>query len=89
MIRSGLDSGTARVEKNPDLKKKKNRIFLFKSDFFYLIFLKYGIHNVIKYFIIRLSGVNTATQVCALYLCFCVKKHKTLLISMLVNNYLC
>ena len=47
--------------------KIKNRIFLFNSDFFiYLIFLKSGIHNVIKYFTIRLSGVNTATQVCAL-----------------------
>ena len=32
----------------------------------YLIFFKSGIHNVIKYFTIRLSGVNTATQVCAL-----------------------
>ena len=31
-----------------------------------MIFLKSGIHNVIKYFTIRLSGVNTATQVCAL-----------------------
>ena len=28
--------------------------------------MKSGIHNVIKYFTIRLSGVNTATQVCAL-----------------------
>ena len=39
-----------------------------KSDFFYLnrIFFKSGIHNVIKYFTIRLSGVNTATQVCTL-----------------------
>ena len=34
--------------------------------FIYLIFFKSGIHNVIKYFTIRLSGVNTATQVCAL-----------------------
>ena len=32
-----------------------------------LIFFKSGIHNVIKYFTIRLSGVNTATQVCALF----------------------
>ena len=38
-----------------------------KSDcFIYLIFLKSGIHNIIKYFTIRLSGINTATQVCAL-----------------------
>ena len=46
-------------------------IFLFKSDFYlfdfsiYLIFFKSGIH-VIKYLTIRLSVVNTATQVCAL-----------------------
>ena len=40
--------------------------FLFQSDFFYLFdFFKSGIHNVIKYLTIRLSGVNTATQVCA------------------------
>ena len=38
-----------------------NQIF-----FIYLIFLKSGIHNVIKYLTIRLFGVNTATQVCAL-----------------------
>ena len=31
-----------------------------------MIFLKSGIHNVIKYLTIRLSGVNTTTQVCAL-----------------------
>ena len=48
-------------------KNKKIRYFFFKSDFFFfLIFFKSGIHNVIKYFTIRLSGVNTATQVCAL-----------------------
>ena len=29
-------------------------------------FFKSAIHNVIKYLNIRLSGVNTATQVCAL-----------------------
>ena len=34
--------------------------------FIYWIFLKSGIHNVIKYLTIRLFGVNTATQVCAL-----------------------
>ena len=45
----------------------KRSIFLFKSDFVnYLIFFKSGIQNVIKYLTIRLSGVNTATQVCAL-----------------------
>ena len=49
----------SRVEKNHDLKKN--------------FFLKSGIHNVIKYFSIRLSGVNTATQVCAL--CAFVLKH--------------
>ena len=53
-----------RVEKK---KKKINRIFLFKSDFFiYLIFLKSGIHIVIKYLTIRPSGVSTAKQVCTL-----------------------
>ena len=45
-------------------------IFFFKKklDLFDLnrIFFKSGIHNVIKYFTIRLSGVNIATQVCAL-----------------------
>ena len=47
---------------------KKIMIFLFRSDFFiYLIFFKSGIHNVIKYLTIKLSGVNTATQVCAIY----------------------
>ena len=45
---------------------KKNHDFLFKSDFFFFFFFKSGIHNVIKYLTIRLSGVNTATQVCAL-----------------------
>ena len=61
-----------RVEKNHDLKKKSNlfdlnRIFFIYLIFFiHLIFLKSGIHNVIKYFTIRLSGVNTATQVCPL-----------------------
>ena len=66
------DWEAARVEKNHDFfLNKKNLIFLCKSDFFYLffiylIFFKSGIHNVIKYFTIRLSGVNTATQVCAL-----------------------
>ena len=61
---------TTRFEKNNDFfLNKKIRFFLFKSDFFnlfyffiYLIFLKSGIHNVIKYFTIRLSGVSTATQ---------------------------
>ena len=53
---------SSRVEKNHDLKKN---IYLF--DFLiYLIFWKPGIHHVIKYLTIRLSGVNTATQVCAL-----------------------
>ena len=33
-----------------------------------------NIHNVIKYFTIRLSGVNTATQVCTL--CAFVLKNK-------------
>ena len=33
----------------------------------YLIVLKSGIHNVIKYFTFMLSGVNTATQVCVFY----------------------
>ena len=42
-----------RVEKNNDYL---NRIF-----FIYLIFFKSGIHNVIKYLTIGLSGVNTAT----------------------------
>ena len=46
-------------------KSKKSDLFDLKSDFF-LFFFKSGIHNVIKYFTIRLSGVNTATQVCAL-----------------------
>ena len=32
----------------------------------FFIFFKSGIHNVIKYLTIRLSGVNTATQVYAL-----------------------
>ena len=44
-----------------------NRIlFIYLNFFIYLIFFKSGIHNVIKYLTIRLSGVNTATQVCAL-----------------------
>ena len=56
---------------------KKNHDFLFQSDFFiFFIFLKSGIH-VIKYFTIRLSGVNTATQVCALC-AFVLKKHTKL-----------
>ena len=59
--------GTSRVEKNNDFfLNQKNRIFLFKSDFFVYLFFKSGIHNVIKYLTIRLSGVNTATQVCTL-----------------------
>ena len=46
---------------------EKIMIFFLKSDFFiYLIFLKSGIHYVIKYLTIRLLGVNTATQVCTL-----------------------
>ena len=63
-----------RFEKNHDLKKKKknrffylNRIFLIYLIFYLFdFFFKSGTHNVIKYFTIRLSGVNTATQVCAL-----------------------
>ena len=43
-----------------------------------------NIHNAIKYLTIRLSGDNAAT-LCA----FVLKTYKTLLISMLVNNYLC
>ena len=56
-----------RVEKNHDFfLNQKNLIFYLNWIFvIYLIFLKSGIHNVIKYFTIRLSGVNTATQVCA------------------------
>ena len=42
-----------RVGKNHDLKKKKDFLF----DFF-----KSGIHNVIKYLTIRISGVNTASS---------------------------
>ena len=58
-----------RVEKNHD--------FLFRWDFFYLFdFFKSGIHNVIKYLTIKLSGINTATQVCAL--CAFVLKNPTL-----------
>ena len=54
-----------RVEKNNDLfLNQTNRIFLYL--FYFLLFFKSGIHNVIKYFTIRLSGVKTATQVCAL-----------------------
>ena len=52
------------------IKKKQIGFFYLNQIFFiyliYLIFLKSGIHNVIKYFTIRLSGVNTATKVCAL-----------------------
>ena len=67
-----------RVEKNYDLKiffLNLNRIFYFI--FIYLIVLKSGIHNVIKYFTIRLSGVNTNTQVCA-RCAFVLKKHTKL-----------
>ena len=63
-----------KVEKIMIKKNQKNLIFLFKSDFFlYLIFKNSGIHNIIKYFTIRLFDVNTATQVCAL--CAFVLKH--------------
>ena len=48
-----------RVEKNHDF-------FFNKKIRFFIFCLKSGIHIVIKYFTIRLSGVNTATQVCAL-----------------------
>ena len=51
-----------RVDKNHDLKKKSD---LFDLNRIFFIYLKSGIH-VIKYFTIRLSGINTATQVCAL-----------------------
>ena len=46
-----------------------------------------NIHNVIKYLTVRLSGVNTATQVCALC-AFLLKNIQHFVISMLVNNYL-
>ena len=55
--------------------KNLNRIFIYLFDIFiYFIFFKSGIHNVIKYFTIRLSGVNTTTQVCTL--CAFVLKNK-------------
>ena len=55
----------------------ENQIFLFILFFYLSDFVKSGIHNVIKYFTIRLSGVNTATQVCALC-AFVLKKHTKL-----------
>ena len=68
--------GLARVEKNHDFfLNKKNWIFL-NLNWIFFIYLKSGIH-VIKYFTIRLSGVNTATQVCALC-AFVLKKHTKL-----------
>ena len=52
-----------RVEKNNDFfLNKKNRIFLIYLFYFFLNL----VYNVIKYLTIRLSGVNTTTQVCAL-----------------------
>ena len=46
-------------------KIKKIRFFKIQIGFFKFILFKSGIHNVIKYLTIRLSGVNTAAQVCA------------------------
>ena len=42
------------------------KILPLEDKFVWLHYIHSNIHNVIKYFTIRLSGDNTATQVCAL-----------------------
>ena len=63
----------SRVEKNHDffLIKKIGFLkilirFFYLFDFFIYLIFKNLVYSVIKYLTIRLSGVNTATQVCAL-----------------------